>query len=100
MSCTTEFNPKLMGTRIKVEVDGPVDFERAKELAVVEVTTNLDVPMLIAWHDSSTDRSSPEIECCDENLPGWLAYGRSHGADHPVQVGEHYFFMFREGSTD
>ncbi len=51
--------------------------------------------MLIAWYDREGNRISPQVECCSDEMPGWLVYAKSRGGDTIVSVNEESFiFVF------
>ncbi len=53
--------------------------------------------MLLAWFDRLAGEFSPAIACCREDLPGWLAYALSRGADLIISVNhEEYVFAFKK----
>lgn len=53
--------------------------------------------MLLAWFDRNTGAFSPPISCCREDMPGWLAYALSRGADLIISInGEEYVFVFKK----
>ena len=52
--------------------------------------------MLLAWFDRRTGEFSPPIPCCRDEVPGWLAYALSRGADLAVSLNhEEYVFIFK-----
>jgi hypothetical protein len=52
--------------------------------------------MLLAWFDCRTGEFSPPIPCCRDEVPGWLAYALSRGADLAVSLNhEEYVFIFK-----
>lgn len=71
-------------------------FEAAQKAAVHEAEKDGGDPMLIAWHDNESGRSSPEVEACGcTTLAGWEVYAGSRGADLRVEVdGGKYVFIF------
>ncbi len=78
---------------IKAEV---ADFAAARRLARAQAQTVASDPMLLAWYDRRRGRSSPQLDCCREDLPAWLAYALNRGANLIINVNqEEYIFCFR-----
>lgn len=51
--------------------------------------------MLLAWYDEGSGAFSPPVECCSEEMPGWLVYARSRGGNLIVDVNnEKLIFVF------
>ncbi len=42
--------------------------------------------ILLAWFDREAGNFSPPITCCRDDLPGWLAYALSRGADLIISI--------------
>ncbi|RJR33572.1 MAG: hypothetical protein C4567_16700 [Deltaproteobacteria bacterium] len=76
--------------------DEALDFSRAKKAAEQRARELCTEPMLLAWHDRAAGRSSPDIVCCREDLPSWLAYGLSRGGDLIIDINDEAFvFVYR-----
>ncbi|RLB43723.1 MAG: hypothetical protein DRH12_02185 [Deltaproteobacteria bacterium] len=79
--------------------ESPLDFEKAKGLAMDIAKKRSEDPMLLAWYDKKAARFSPSVECCDQEKPSWLVYAESRGADIIVEINDlEYVFAFC-GST-
>jgi hypothetical protein len=76
--------------------DGALDFSRAKQAAESRAREICAEPMLLAWFDRAAGKFSPNITCCREDLPSWLAYGLSRGGDLIIDINqEAYIFVYR-----
>ncbi|HQS58762.1 MAG: hypothetical protein B7Y56_10720 [Gallionellales bacterium 35-53-114] len=54
--------------------------------------------MLLAWYDGKNDVGYPEVQECTGDVPGWLAYAESHGANMAVNINSGEFvFVFTTG---
>lgn len=99
MTCQTEFDPQVLGPRIKVKVQGRPDFRQAQELALEAAREKLQEPMILGWYDAARGRFWPQVECCGEDKPSWVIYAQSRGGDVAVEVEGGYFFIMAEGSV-
>jgi len=98
MRCRTEFHPDQLGEIIKIEAS-PLSYDRARELAGAAATERLTEPMLLGWYEPASGRHSPQVECCDEEKPGWIVYAQSRGGEVSVEVGRgDFYFIFGEGA--
>lgn len=86
---------EMLGAALELQAE-VADFAAAQRLATATAQSVAAQPMLVAWYDRRRDRSSPQIVCCQEDLPAWLAYARSRGADLIIDINqEEYVFCFR-----
>lgn len=98
MRCHAEFHPDHLGETIKVE-SSPLSYAQARELAGAAAAERLAEPMLLGWYESASGRFSPQVECCDEEKPGWIVYAQNRGGKVAVEVGRgDYYFIFGEGA--
>jgi hypothetical protein len=78
--------------------DEALDFPRAKAAADQRARDFCSEPMLLAWCDRDGGRFSPNITCCREDLPSWLAYGLSRGGDLIIDINnETFIFVYLQG---
>jgi hypothetical protein len=76
--------------------DGPVDFSQAKTMAERRAREAAPDPMLLAWYNRETGEFSPQVPCCRDDKPAWLAYAESRGADLIIDINdEAYVFVFK-----
>lgn len=99
MRCHTEFHPDQLGEIIKIDAPPLLSHARARALAGEAAAKRLAEPMLLGWYESASGRFSPQVECCDEEKPGWVVYAQSRGGEMAVEVGRgDYYFIFGEGA--
>jgi len=92
---TREMLPEPVDLAIK---DDALDFSRAKQAADRRAREFGPEPMLLAWFDRDGGRFSPNITCCREDLPSWLAYALSRGGDLVIDINaEAYIFVYLRG---
>ncbi|MHB8069878.1 MAG: AF1514 family protein [Desulfobaccales bacterium] len=92
---TREMLPEPVDLRLE---EAAVDFLRAKEAAEQRARQLCAEPMLLAWFDRAAGRFSPNITCCREDLPSWLAYGLSRGGDLIIDINaEAFVFVYLRG---
>lgn len=92
---TREMLPAPVDVTIK---DADLDFPRAREAADQRARQLCSEPMLLAWFDRAAGRFSPNITCCREDLPSWLAYALSRGGDLIIDINaEAFVFVFHRG---
>jgi hypothetical protein len=90
---TREMLPNPVDLRLE---DQALDFLKAKQAAEQRAREICPEPMLLAWFDKAAGRSSPDIVCCREDLPSWLAYGLSRGGDLIIDINaEEFVFVYR-----
>jgi hypothetical protein len=90
---TREMLPDPVDLRLE---DAALDFPRAKEAADQRARELAVDPLLLAWFDRAAGRSSPDLVCCREDLPSWLAYGLSRGGDLIIDINaEAFIFVYR-----
>ena len=78
--------------------DEALDFPRAKQAADLRAGEICAAPMLLAWFDRAAGRFSPNIVCCRQDLPSWLAYGLSRGGDLIIDINaEAFVFVYLRG---
>ena len=78
--------------------DPALDFLRAKQAADHRASQLCADPMLLAWFDRAAGRFSPNIICCREDLPSWLAYALSRGGDLIIDINaESFIFVYHRG---
>jgi hypothetical protein len=76
--------------------DEPVDFPRAKALAERRAREVAVEPMLLAWYNRETGEFSPQVTCCRDDKPAWLAYAESRGGDLIIDINDEAFvFVYR-----
>ncbi|MEW6660121.1 MAG: AF1514 family protein [Thermodesulfobacteriota bacterium] len=92
---TREMLPEPVDLRL---ADEALDFPRAKEAADRRAGELCAQPLLLAWFDRAGGRFSPNIPCCREDLPTWLAYGLSRGGDLVIDINrEAFIFVYLRG---
>jgi len=92
---TREMLPDPVDLRLE---DEALDFPRAKEAADHRAGEICADPTLLAWFDRTAGRSSPNIVCCREDLPSWLAYALSRGGDLIIDINaEAFIFVYLRG---
>jgi hypothetical protein len=92
---TREMLPDPVDLKIK---DDALDFPRAKQAADRKAKELCAAPMLLAWFDRASGRFSPDIVCCREDLPSWLAYALSRGGDLIIDINaEAFIFVYLRG---
>lgn len=92
---TREMLPEPVDLAIE---DEALDFPRAKRAADQRAREFCPDPLLLAWFDRAAGRFSPDIICCREDLPSWLAYGLSRGGDLIIDINaEAFVFVYRWG---
>ncbi len=90
---TREMLPDPVDLRLE---DLGLDFPRARQAADRKASELAADPMLLAWFDRAAGRASPDIVCCREDLPSWLAYGLSRGGDLIIDINDEAFvFVYR-----
>lgn len=73
-----------------------LDFPRAQAASDRVARKLYADPMLLAWFDGRTGQSSPRVDCCREDKPGWLVYAESRGGDLVIDINdEEYVFVYR-----
>ena len=86
----------MLKNPIDLQVQGPVDFSQAQNLARRRALEVGGEPMLLAWFDRARGVFSPNITCCREDKPSWLTYAESRGGDIVICVNDlDYVFVFR-----
>lgn len=86
---------EMLKNSIDIQVDGPLDFPLAQNLARQRAGEVYDEPMLLAWCDRARGAFSPNITCCREDKPSWLTYAESRGGDIVICINElDYVFVF------
>ncbi|HZV54458.1 MAG TPA: AF1514 family protein [Rhodocyclaceae bacterium] len=86
--------------QVRIRFSGTeMDYSRAAELARVCAREDSGVadPVLMAWCDRKTGRTSPVIEGSDPRYR-WRDYGASHGGQLEVDVGDSYAFIYADCS--
>ena len=92
---TREMLPDPVDIRV---ADDNLDFPRAKQAADRQARELCAEPMLLAWFDRNAGRFSPDIVCCREDQPSWLAYGLSRGGDLIIDINaEAFVFVYLRG---
>ena len=89
---TREMLPNPVDLRLECD---SLDFPRAKQAADHRARELCAEPMLLAWFDRAAGKYSPNIVCCREDLPSWLAYGLSRGGDLIIDINaEAFIFVY------
>ncbi|MEJ5299726.1 MAG: AF1514 family protein [Thermodesulforhabdaceae bacterium] len=71
------------------------DFATAFKAADEAAKSKHEEAIMIAWYDSLKNAFSPAVECCSEEMPGWLVYAKSRGGNFIVSVNhETFIFVF------
>ena len=87
---------EMLKNPIKLQVDGPLEFPRAENLARRRAGEICAESMLLAWFDRTRGLFSPNITCCREDKPSWLTYSESRGGDIVIVINDlDYVFVFR-----
>jgi hypothetical protein len=89
----------MLNNPVEVRAAGPLDWQRARDLAQLKAGEAGGAPMLLAWFDRARARFSPNITCCREDKPSWLTYAESRGGDIVIIINDlDYIFVFRRES--
>lgn len=77
-----------------------LDYKVASALAANVAGSDKDIidPVMVAWHDKTTDRMSPRAKGGDVDT-AWHHYGESHGGKLEVDVNGEYDFIFADSSA-
>jgi len=82
---------------LDIQVEGPLEFSQAQDLARRRAGEVCAEPLLLAWFDRARGTFSPNITCCREDKPSWLSYAESRGGDLVICINKlDYVFVFRE----
>jgi len=84
------------GDHIKIRIDDQdLDFVKAKEIAKQQAKELCDEPMLLSWYQGSTGESYPNLECGRGDMPAWILYAASRGANMTVDINNgQYIFIY------
>lgn len=88
---------EMLRDPVEIRVSGEsLDFSQARELAERRARELAPAPMLLAWYDRRAGRYSPDVPCCREDKPTWLAYAESRGGNLVIDLNdEAYVFVYR-----
>lgn len=87
---------EMLKDPIEIAVEEHLDFQQAQNLARRRAGEVCAEPLLLAWFDRTRGQFSPQIPCCREDKPSWLAYAESRGGDIVISLNEGaYVFVFR-----
>lgn len=77
-----------------------MDFKRASALAAscAGGDADMELPVLVAWHDKRLSKMSPAIEGADISTR-WHDYGESHNGCLEIDVGGDYDFIFADSAA-
>ncbi len=82
----------MMKTLNLTSNESELDFHVAKSLADAAAEERLGENMCLSWYDRAQDREAPAgvSECHDDHceIPGYIEYATSRGAQLMVDVGE------------
>ena len=101
MKCAHGLNRSMFWCpTVDVKIDNP-DFDET--LRTVEGIARQKKPeaMLLAWYDEASGTYSPAVECCSEEMPGWLVYAKSRGGNLIIDVNDEklvFVFLLPENS--
>jgi hypothetical protein len=87
--------------QVQLNISGTgLDFKKASALAASCAGSDIEMemPVLVAWHDKRMSRMSPVIEGADINSR-WRDYGESHNGCLEVDVGGDYDFIFADSAA-
>ena len=75
---------------------GEVDFDAARMIAQTAAKRYNSEASLMAWFDRKRNKHSPsEVECSAAGFPGWEEYGRHHGGEKKIIIGNgDYVFIY------
>ncbi len=87
---------EMLGLAFDLKLDeGRLTPESARQAADEEARAHDEEPMLISWYEAGSGRHSPRVECCRDDVPGWLAYAQSRGADLVININDlSYVFVY------
>ncbi len=88
---------EMLKDPVLIRVAAPrLDFPPAQEAADRAARKLCAEPMLLAWFDGRRGLSSPRLDCCRGDKPGWLVYAESRGGDLVIDINdEAYVFVYR-----
>jgi hypothetical protein len=88
---------EMLGDPVDLRIADPnLDFHLARKTADRRARELCPEPMLLAWFEKRTGRYSPQVPCCREDKPPWLAYAQSRGGDLVMDINdEEYVFVYR-----
>lgn len=88
---------EMLPQPVDVTVSPHLNRSEATRLATQQAQKLHPEVMLLAWFDRHTGDYSPAITCCREDVPGWLDYALSRGADLIISInGEEYVFAYKK----
>jgi len=95
MKCSSKPNRSMFWIPVvDVKIENP-DFSTAFKVANDVAKSKHEEAMMIAWYDSLRDTFSPNVECCSEEMPGWLVYAKSRGGNFIASINDETFvFVF------
>jgi len=72
------------------------DFDTARKITGALAKSLNPETSLLAWFDKKQNKRSPSEVLCDaEGVPGWEEYGRHHGGQKKVIIGNgDYIFIY------
>jgi hypothetical protein len=89
-------NREMLKDPIELRVEERLDFQQAQNLARQRAGEVCGEPLLLAWFDRGRGTFSPQVPCCREDKPSWLAYAESRGGNIVISLNEADFvFVFR-----
>lgn len=95
MKCSGKPSKSMFWTSVlDVKIDNR-NFYSAMSIAEKMAKEKDGEAMLLAWYDGIKETFSPAVECCSEEMPGWLVYAKSRGGNFIVNVNDGMFvFVF------
>ncbi len=91
MVCKTPDSSMFWGEVVNITLE-EADFSKAMETAKkVAESKKENEAIMISWFDGLSKTYSPRVECCSEEMPGWLVYAKSRGANLIVNINKEMF---------
>lgn len=95
MNCSTKPLPSMFWAPVvDLRIDGH-DLYKAMEIATKIAQEHSREALMLAWYDERGRTFSPKVECCSEEMPGWLVYAKSRGGNLIVNINDgEFIFVF------
>ena len=85
----------MQQTEISID-NTELDFESARDIALVIAGKENPDPFLISWCDKKNNtHSPPSVKCEIKGKPGWEVYGENHGGRLRISINsDEYVFIY------
>jgi hypothetical protein len=96
MTTKKPVGPDYPGNHIKIRIDDKnLDFVKAKVIAKQKAKELCPDPMMLSWYQGSTGESYPNLECGRGDMPAWILYAASRGANMTIDINDgQYIFIY------